>query len=216
MASSRADSISQKKIKKLAWFNLKRDELQHILSNMLRYYCNGNDDISSLSSKVFDENIKDGLITLQRLLRLGPTHFTDDRYPDPVLLVDIYKVWETARSLKCIIKKPTTALPVVQENVDVVDLTMSDSDDENTKLQEECNTNKADQKEVADSCFFLDETATTMEVDSHDVTPHSSTVSTSSLPAPALALCPAVVVIETTTMVHAILVKYLCFNYTSE
>ena len=213
MASSRADSISQKKSKNLAWFNLKREELQHILSDMLRNYCNGNDDISSLSSKVFDENIKDGLMTMQRLLRLSPMHFTDDRYPDPVLLVDVYKVWETARSLNCIRKESTTALPVVQENVVVVDLTMSDSDDENTKLQEESNTNKADQKEVTDSCFLLDETATTTEVDSHDVTPLSSTVSTSSLPAPAPA---PVVVIDTTTMVLAILVKYQSFNYTSE
>eukprot|EP01036_Dinobryon_divergens_P024451 gene24451-32901_t len=128
---------------------------------------------------VFDENIKDGLMTLQRLLRLSPMHFTDDRYSDPVLLVDVYKVWETARSLKCIIKESTTALPVVQKN----------------PQRPSCNTNKVDQKEVADSCFLLDETATMTEVDSHDVTPLSSTVSTSSLPAPA-----PVVVIDTTTM----------------
>ena len=116
MASSRTDTIAQNKYKNLVWFNLQRERLQHILSKMLRKYCNGNNDISTLSSKVFDENIKDGLVTLQRLLRLGPMHFTDDRYQDPVLLVDIYKVWETTRSLKCIItKKSTTALPVVAQ-----------------------------------------------------------------------------------------------------
>jgi hypothetical protein len=70
--------------------------LQNILNKILLKHCNGSGEISSLSTEIFSEGTKEGLMKLQHLLRLDPSHIFDD----PSLLMDIYNVKKAIQSMR--------------------------------------------------------------------------------------------------------------------
>eukprot|EP01036_Dinobryon_divergens_P028344 gene28344-37276_t len=88
-----------------SWFNSNRESLQNILNKILLKHCNGSGEISSLSLEIFSEGTKEGLMKLQHLLRLDPSHIFDD----PSLLMDIYNVKKAIQSMRvemASVKKP--------------------------------------------------------------------------------------------------------------